>query len=332
MPLLDKKDREILFQLDLNARQPNSAIARKVRASKEVVAYRIKRMEEAGVIDGYYVLVDITKLGYLHARIFLKLKNTSPTDEEGVLQYFQSESRCWWVNSISGSLADVGVAFWVKDINDFASFKKKFLSKYGKIIEFWNESIYSSIYIWRRNYLSASQSNKKQDLILGNSKKIEFDSHDIDILSSLTEDGKMPLIELAKKIGLSPTAIKNRMKRLAMEGALLGFRPKINLSKIGFYWYKVEFKLEDTSKLEAMLAYFASHPNIVYAYESIGGGAELEMEMEVESHEKFRQIVQDIRTKFSGAIRTYFYFLWSAEHKLVFFPPKEFFLSESKAE
>ena len=74
-----------------------------------------------------------------------------------------------------------------------------------------------------------------------------------------------------------------------------------------------------------MLSYFGAHPSIVWAYESVGGGTEIEMEMEVESHQKFREITDDIRSKFKSAIRTYNYYLWSAEHKIVFFPPPEFF-------
>jgi len=47
---IDLKDRKILYHLDLNCRQSNAQIGKKVRLSKEVVNYRIKRMEEEGII------------------------------------------------------------------------------------------------------------------------------------------------------------------------------------------------------------------------------------------------------------------------------------------
>ena len=65
----DKKDQEILYELDLNARQSNAQIAKKVRLSKEVVGYRIKRMLEDEIIIGFYSVIDVTKLGYLTGRI-----------------------------------------------------------------------------------------------------------------------------------------------------------------------------------------------------------------------------------------------------------------------
>ena len=48
---LDLKDRKILYQLELNCRQSNTQIGKKVGLSKDVITYRIKRMEEKGIIN-----------------------------------------------------------------------------------------------------------------------------------------------------------------------------------------------------------------------------------------------------------------------------------------
>jgi Lrp/AsnC family leucine-responsive transcriptional regulator len=153
-------------------------------------------------------------------------------------------------------------------------------------------------------------------LIAGSSEPVEFDRKDVLLLSALAGDARAPLVELAKKAGVSVTSAAYRLRRLMKEKVLLGFRPKIGMEKAGIYWYKVEFQLEDNSKKKQMLAYFGQHRNILYAYESIGGGTELEMEMEVESHEQFREVIDGFRQKFAPAIRTYSYYMWSAEQKL----------------
>ena len=59
---LDLLDKKILFELDLNSRQSNQEIARKVRSSKEVVSYRIKKLEENKVIFKYLTILDPAKL------------------------------------------------------------------------------------------------------------------------------------------------------------------------------------------------------------------------------------------------------------------------------
>ena len=62
MVKLDLKDRKILYQLDINCRQSNTQFGKKVGLSKQVVDYRIKRMEEDGVIKCYWT--DIDMIGY----------------------------------------------------------------------------------------------------------------------------------------------------------------------------------------------------------------------------------------------------------------------------
>jgi len=47
---IDLKDRKILYELDLNARQSLNEIGKKVGLNKDSVAYRIKRMEDEGII------------------------------------------------------------------------------------------------------------------------------------------------------------------------------------------------------------------------------------------------------------------------------------------
>ncbi|WP_226480356.1 Lrp/AsnC family transcriptional regulator [Natrinema amylolyticum] len=50
---LDAIDREILHQLQQNARRPITAIAEAVNVADNTVRNRIDKLEAAGVIDGY---------------------------------------------------------------------------------------------------------------------------------------------------------------------------------------------------------------------------------------------------------------------------------------
>lgn len=322
---LDRKDREILYQLDLDSRQSNAQIAKKVRLSKEVVAYRIERLQRNGIIEGFYVLADMTKFGYLNARIFLKLKDIGPDEEKRLVDFFIAHDSFWWVDGISGAFTDLGLACWVKGIEDFSELKESLLNKYRHNLEFYRDSFYSKLHFWSRSYLTGRDEKRKYAVIPGDSKPIKFDNHDLRLMAALSQNARISLLDLAVKTGLSVGATKNRLENLKKSGAILGFRPKINLGKIGYYWYKVELQLEENTAKNAMLAYFSSHPNIIYAYESIGGGTDLELEMEVESYEKFREVIDGIRKKFRNELRTYVYYLWSAEHKIVFFPRLEFF-------
>jgi Lrp/AsnC family leucine-responsive transcriptional regulator len=74
-----------------------------------------------------------------------------------------------------------------------------------------------------------------------------LDIFDRKILHELSANGRLPVTELAKRIGLSKTPCQARMKRLQAEGYIKGFRAVLDLEKLGRdHVVFVEVKLVDT--------------------------------------------------------------------------------------
>jgi Lrp/AsnC family transcriptional regulator, leucine-responsive regulatory protein len=61
---LDRIDAAILRELSSDARIPRAELARRVGLSAPSVSDRIRRLEDTGVIAGYSVQIDASKLGY----------------------------------------------------------------------------------------------------------------------------------------------------------------------------------------------------------------------------------------------------------------------------
>ena len=85
-----------------------------------------------------------------------------------------------------------------------------------------------------------------------------LDAFDRKILEELTENGRIPVAELAEKVGLSKTPCQNRFKRLIAEGFIQGFKAilnpsKMNLDHIAF----AEVKLTNTQE-EALTSFNAA--------------------------------------------------------------------------
>ncbi len=62
--------------------------------------------------------------------------------------------------------------------------------------------------------------------------------HDIDaidrkILRELSDNGRISNLELADRVGLSPSACSRRVQELERNGVILGFRARIDPAKIG---------------------------------------------------------------------------------------------------
>ena len=62
---------------------------------------------------------------------------------------------------------------------------------------------------------------------------IELDSFNAAILQYLKEDGRMSNIELAKRVGLSPSACLRRVQDLEQRGILRGYRAIIDRKALG---------------------------------------------------------------------------------------------------
>jgi len=60
---LDDIDKKILNLLQDDCRRPTLELARKLGINKSTVSYRIKRLEEEGIIEGYHAKVNAPKLG-----------------------------------------------------------------------------------------------------------------------------------------------------------------------------------------------------------------------------------------------------------------------------
>jgi hypothetical protein len=90
---LDLKDRKLLRELDRNCRQSNSEIGKKIRLNKNTVNYKIKRLENEGVLSSYYAVIDNSKLGYFSFRSYLKFFNTTPEDEENIINWLKEDER-----------------------------------------------------------------------------------------------------------------------------------------------------------------------------------------------------------------------------------------------
>ena len=80
-----------------------------------------------------------------------------------------------------------------------------------------------------------------------------IDRQDRKILDILSREGRLPITDLAKRVGLSKSPCQVRVKRLQKDGYIKGFRAiidpaKMRLEQVAF----VEVKLSDTSEVSVV--------------------------------------------------------------------------------
>lgn len=318
MEKIDLKDRKILYELDLNARQSDAAIGKKVGLSKDVVNRRIKKLIEKGVIKHFYTMVDVTRLGYISGRLFIKFQYDTPESEIEMVKLFVSKPYTWWIGRIEGQ-RDLCLTIWAKDTYDFFDIIREVQREYKWLIKDFIPGIYAKFYQYKRTYLLNKPTDDSKPVTTCFREVVDFDQTDIDLLKVIAAEARIPTIDIANRLNVTSDTVRARLKKLIDKKVIQGFRAALDLRKLGYLWYKIRLDLEDVSKIPNILRYAHNHPNIVYAYEVIGG-YDVELELEVESYEKFKEILNEIRDRFSKEIRYCDHFLFSEEFKIIYMP------------
>jgi Lrp/AsnC family transcriptional regulator, regulator for asnA, asnC and gidA len=82
---IDKLDKQILSLLVRNSKLPYTEIAKKLYVSGGTIHVRMKKLEEAGVVQGYHLSIDHNQLGYdISAFLGIYLDKSSLYDDVAV--------------------------------------------------------------------------------------------------------------------------------------------------------------------------------------------------------------------------------------------------------
>jgi DNA-binding Lrp family transcriptional regulator len=316
---LDAKDKKILYELDFNARQSNTKIAKKVGLSKEVVNYRIKRLEKEGIITRYYSVLNIAKLGYMFCRLFIRFQNVDPKKEAEIIEFARRHKNIGWIIRTQGPW-DIVFIIWAKHINTFREVTEEICFHYSQYFQNKQVSVATSIYHFRHNYLF--ESKDFSHLILGGTSDMEdYDDTDLKILGMLSEDGRISTIDIAQKLDVTPNTVKYRIRELSKKGILQGVRAGIDVKKLGFQRYKVLLVLSNMNRNNflRLVEFLRCEPNIVYVTEAIGP-ADLEFEIDVRNNEHLNEIMKKIRYEFADTLKDYQTCMTYSEEEINYLP------------
>ena len=144
--MLDEKDKKILKQLQINARQSISEISRKIHIPRDVVKYRIKKLEGEKIISSHHTFIDNNKIGYpMFTFVMFSLSNYNIEDEKKFLAYLNAHKNVVYLGTLAGNW-DVGANICAKNFNEFDEIMKEIRLKFASIIkEFTSGTIIKEI-------------------------------------------------------------------------------------------------------------------------------------------------------------------------------------------
>ena len=306
--------RRLIDELDKNCRQSNAQIAKRLKVGKNVVNYRLNSLIKEQIITGFYSVVDIAKLGYFGIRLYLKLRFATKKKEQEILNSLVKSNVTWWVGSIDGDY-DIGIVVRVKEINDFYNFWDHFSKLYHRYMGKSTIHVHKATHEYSSSFFSVEG---RKISYAGFVEHAQLSKKEKLVLSTLAEQSRMPIVEIAQKTGISTIAVKNIISRLVKRGIIKAFKLKLNYDKLGLTLYKINFSLNDFSKKAEMLSYTNNHSNVLFVDESIGF-ADFEGSFLVENYARFKEILNNYISKCSYSIADVNYFVYSKIHKIKYF-------------
>jgi Lrp/AsnC family transcriptional regulator, leucine-responsive regulatory protein len=124
----------------------------------------------------------------------------------------------------------------------------------------------------------------------------EPDRTDRRILALLQQDGRIATVELAERIGLSPTATSERIKRLTRDGVIAGYGARLDPHRLGLdLLVFVEVTLDKTTPdaFERFAAAVRRAPEVLECH-MVAGGFDYLVKTRVADMEAYRRFLGNV--------------------------------------
>ena len=122
---------------------------------------------------------------------------------------------------------------------------------------------------------------------------VSLDHTDLAILAALQDNARMPVVELARRVNLSPTPCTLRIKRLEQAGVITGYHARLKPQALGralMVFVTVSLKSTDEKTLRAFNAAVKPVTQILECH-MVGGGFDYLLKIRVRDMGEYRDIL-----------------------------------------
>lgn len=140
-------------------------------------------------------------------------------------------------------------------------------------------------------------------------KSPKLDAIDRKILTTLQEDGRITNVDLAERVGLSPTPCIERVKRLEDAGYIKGYFTRLSARKLGvglLAFIEVSLDKTGTDAFEKFKASIDAVPEIQECH-MVAGGFDYLLKIRTENMDSYRRFLGERISALPGVDRTHTY-------------------------
>lgn len=313
---LDKRDIGLIKALDFDARASISSLAKRIRVSKEVANYRLKRLAEEKIIRAFVAIIDSYMLGYQLYRMQVRFKEIDENLRKEVVEWAKKHAFVAGIVSLDGKW-DFELSFWSKNPSEFNQIYEAFIAKFGTHIQ---KKIVSIILeMEHRPYNFLYEKPNEYSITVGCHDNISIDKVDYMILDILSKNCRASLVDIAKKIGISANAVKYRIKQLEKNKIIKGYSTIINNAYFNLNHYRVLLFLSDSAKKKDARNFLRQQKDVIFITQLIGA-ADIKFEILCSSPLRIYKLIDELNHIESGLVRDFDEIITRGEEIIDYFP------------
>lgn len=317
---LDLRDKKLIYNLDFNARMPLTQLAKKLHVSKQVASYRIDNLTEKNIIQSFYTDINPSALGLQIYLVYLSFHRITPHREKQFITHIAKQKSVGVSVSLNGTW-DFCIGIWAKSVFDFKNNYEAIMQRYETYVKHKTIMIETDFY-----YFKPKQILHKKDLsqitMHGTHQTTPITQTDKTILSNLANNARISLVDLSKKVHLTPNAIKNRIKNLEKNNVILAYRVMINYQLLGFLHYRIFLHLQNlTKQKEATLRQYLKQQQPIVSITKTIGYCDLEFRAIVKDIHEFYDLIDKLRNRFPHTIKNHESIIYYKFHEALNYYP-----------
>jgi len=297
---VDSKDLAILRELDQNVRVSAAQIGRKTRLSKEVVQYRIKKLEERKIITNYWAFINQE---FLHIyKILIKNRNLAGEKRKEFIEFVKNHKNASWFATTEGNF-DYIITTNAQSNKEIIEFTEELFKRYGSYFQEKHILKAVSATITNEKFLYPNGRFIYNYVLEPKSAIIPEDEIEQKLLREISSNSRARFTELAPKLKLTAEAVAQRFKRIMKKKLVTGLKMRLNLENLGLSHHHMFIALRNQSAKEKIISYYTMHPDFNSMMLHIGY---YDMHLEfMLPEDKIQDVIEDFITRFGDNVASY---------------------------
>lgn len=298
--MIDKIDIKILHEIIENPRESHNKLAKKIRISREVFDYRIKRLEEKEIIEGYQTRLNLAYSQNFQFHILL-IQTIGNNNEKEVIEKLKENNKTLFMEKLGG-IYNYLIGFVIEkpqELKEYLDFIDITLSENKLSLNMLTvlEEIKDSL----KPLFSEKSIDNRIKSVEYQDKNILLDKIDKKIIEILLKNGTTSSPSISNQLSLTAVAIRKRIKNLEEKKVILGFRTHINLSKLGYQINNLLIKINTTSQqTKKNIKDFIANSNEIFYSAQLAGEYDYIVSVANKNNFELSKFINILKTKFTN--------------------------------